>query len=34
VKERVGFLTGKSLQEQTAAGAGMGATGAAIGVIR
>ncbi len=34
VNERVGFLTGKPLQDPTAAGAGAGATGAAIGVIR
>ncbi len=34
VNERVGFLTGTPLQEQTAAGAGMGAVGTAIGVAR
>lgn len=34
VKERVALLTGQSLQEQTAAGAGAGATGTAIGIIR
>ncbi len=34
VNERVGFLTGKPLQEQTAAGAGMGAVGAGIGLMR
>jgi hypothetical protein len=33
LKERVGLLTGEPLQDQTAAGAGMGATTTAVGVI-
>ena len=33
VKERVALLTGDALQDQTASGAGMGATSTAIGVI-
>lgn len=33
VKERVAMLTGKSLQDQTASGAGMGATTTAIGIV-
>ena len=33
IKERVGLLTGKPLQEVTAAGAGMGAVGAGVQVI-
>ncbi len=33
IKERVGLLTGEPLQDQTAAGAGLGATGAVIQTI-
>ena len=33
VKERVALLTGDALQDQTASGAGLGATSTSIGVI-